>query len=662
MKFRSGKIYFCVVTITLGLGLVGPEPAKAISIKLEESADPPGGVGGGNGDVGKEVESALAGGSKKQGPEGTGGEKDRYRGIFALLKPLSQVVPVKSANFKTNFIKLAKNQGGPGFLLNHSFGNYFLELGGKDVGPIKQLTGKTQYAREIKSAPVANGMNEVSAKILGADVKYARTHTKSVSGTGAATAINVQENRSWGITYQTKKGGAFAYSRTHNWTQAEGGAFSKNGTEQESINVAYPLTRKIKFTHQSGLNLSINNTSGDKTRATQTNTRFDFPLTKKLTGGLGFQTMGNESRPGNFTIGQITRKRAVSGNLSYALTEKIKLLYFAQRDNNRISAPNSFTKFGESKKNILLEGPLTGKVNFRLGMDTQINASSGKTGVKSGNLSFNHNSSRLFPGTTTLDTRRQYSHAGTSSSLETTRTLNTPLTYLKDKLKVNFQNTFTSQKNLVNQDVNDTSNKNYTVNYALSPRINLGLGYTSNRTLGNLGTGGISARQTTTVASQTATVNLPRLPWIKLGNLKAAQYTYGLFDNHSRTDVPTVTITNNQSPKHALSLAFAGKDWTGSYGLDRSRSFSNPGEAQRAYQHNISFQANNFKGFQVTMTYLGGFLKSSDQETGVFRLSKKKNEHQTYYLSQEFFQSNDKSAPNKASKNRYLEAGLEFTF
>ncbi len=640
--------------------------ALALSIKMQESSSPPKGVSGRVEESKTPAAPAATGGAGEApapagggAPQGQQAGKDPYQGIFNIWQPLDKVLPLKSGKITAAFMSLGNNPGGgaAALLRDNSIGGYFLEAGGKDYGLLKGLTGKFQYNRQLKTSLNANRMMEWKASVLGAELRFNRTDNR----TGSAGVTNLQNSNTYGLNYQSKKGLAVAYQSTVNIAKTLGASPARSGARNQSLNLTLPLTKKIKLTHVGNTASSRNYFSGDITRAVQTDTRLDVPFRKNLSFIMGYQGQVNRNLPangqGNQRSGRFTRYTGIT----YSFMKDMKLTFKVDRNHSKNSSPGQTTSFDTTKKDWLLEAPLSSKAKFKATLQSVFDLSTGMTRVGATNFSYDHKKLRLLPGSTTVDTRREFVRAGTNSTYNTTTVLNTPLAYLKDKLKVNLQETFTNQKNLTGNENTEGNNATYSLDYLFNKIFSVGTSYNQVRS-SNFKNSVLSAKSNNKVHTNKASLKFKSLFGLKPKGMENLQYTYAMTDNKTVTQFPAVSGNGVYAPKHALAFLFKGKTWTGNYTIDRSQAIPSLGERQRSFQHNFNWTFQDLFGFQLTANYVGAFQKTGKQATGVFRLTKKQGEKKSLFLNYEFLKNGNNSTPAQSSKNRYMEAGWELSF
>lgn len=597
--------------------------------------------------------TGAAGGAEKKKKE-----KANYHGVFDALTPLSSVLPLKSGNIKLSYLSLANNTGSAATFLSrrNMTGGYFFETAEQNVWKFKNVTAKTQYNRQLRNTLSVNSMDEISADAFGADIKYIRT----VGRTGGGVSQNVSDARKFSVEYKKENGFAMSYNIDQNISKTIGGAPTKTNNKKQTWSLTTPVNirkgAKLTLTNSDTGNWNV--TGNTVTKVRQTDAKLDIPVSKQFEVNLAYQFLANRNA-GAAAASSENRKNTRSLGLSYKFAEDAKLTYMYNFSSNHNFSAFS-TNFDTVNRDAQFERSLSNDAKIKMGYTNTYDQSSGRTTVRTGSFSYDHKDFWFLPGSTSVDTRKQFTGSAGNSNTNYTLSVNTPLSYMKGKLTTTLQNVLSVQNALSNSQRTRSLNQTFATDYKITQKLAAGVSF--NR---------VKNGTFTPVAYSALSVNHIRTDklsydfgkklsfWKRIDGVK---YNYAVTRNNIRNEEPAATLTANRVRNHMIDFALKGNKWSGGYGIGRSFSQTTGGQPQRALQHKLGLSMEDLLGCQLSTNYIGSFQQTGSQVSAIFKLTRKISDKTSYFFSYEALRNKSRAAGAVNSQNRFLELGADLTF
>lgn len=665
-------------------GALLPAPALALKISLSESADHPKGVEIPPEDKLNPAEpvkntkssqpqtpaqqqsvgtnkSASQPSSQSQQPQQ---QTKKLHGIYELWSPFNRYFPLKNATVSATLTNLLNDKAWSVYFSRYSsVGNYYIE-GGKTLGPLKNLTGKFQFSRQLRVTATSNSMQEWSAKIFGMDVRYNWRTQRTSQGFGASAATNVSDQRKTTVNYAPNKRIALGYTAESNAARAISNSPNRTVNKKDTWMMTWAPNEKVKLQIANSATSNWNYSSDSVVKILQTDMKLTLPISKRLSADLGYQFLGN--RNVQATGAAENRKSNRSVAVSYLLKKDARLTYAYNSASDRAHNTSVYTNFDALSRDFQLQYPIARWIKFTGQNTVTFSENSGKTAVRQGNLTFDHTKLHVLPGNTSVQVQKNMSRSGDRAAPNTdqnfTLAVATPVDYWKKRITLRQQYNLNQRRTLTptSEQSSRTESRVYEGSLKITPSLtgveSLNINDTSSSTPVT-----VSSSSMSRTITDRATMLIKRPFSKRLRTVPTMNYSFSKTRNVNRTVIPTYAKTEAIVLKHSGVFDLKEKNWNGNYTIERSASKQPTGPIARSVMQKLNLTFNNVFGYNLSVNYTTASQQGGGVSSGIFKAIRKYGSKYTLSLSYQFSKSQTEQGRASNTMDRIFELVYEMT-
>ncbi len=597
------------------------------------------------------------------------GEKKPYKGIFAAWEPFDKLMPLKTATISVSAINLLQDQQ---WMVNNSnyngFVNYYIE-GGKSIGFVKDLNVKMTSNRQNRKNLNSNKSTNVSGKIKGAVVTYARNSTLSNSGSDSSASTSINNSQKYNVNYQVSKRFSASFAADRNMTRSiTSSAVTQTTDRRQAWGAKYQPGGNIIIEASQVMSANRNYISGAMNKTSVGDIKATMPISKRFTLAAEWQYVGNHSMTDSVTAGTETRKTSRIMTVGYQFSPDLKLDYIFTLADDRSHTSAIRTNIGTTSREMKFQYGIFPWLKFNGANQVSFSETSGKTAQRNGQFNIDHKKMRFAPGNTSVQINKKVtvtpSEADPNTTENYTLTINTPLNYMKNRLNLSHQYTLTdnSTSAIASENSSRSISHNYNLGYKLTKTLTLS--ETINRTDSENSTLDDITSQNANVTTTNKASYQIRKPFTKrIRRVHALEYAYSETKNDTSNYIPTYSFSSSNVIKNSGIFSLKDKKWQATYTVEDSISKPLEGNNAHALMHKIDWNFGRILGCKFIGNYSLTKQSGGNSVAGtIMKATKEIDNTMSLSIAYEFSKNQNDTTYSSNTLLKYFEFGAEFKY